>query len=55
MKNKLVYYIGLLLGSKFRIWYYEKTKGKYHWGLIRFVNEMTKINNPEIKEFNYEE
>ena len=42
-KMKIIYYIGKILGKKFRLFYYLKTKQNYLWGLTNWMKDTRKI------------
>lgn len=54
MKNKIHYFLGKILGRRYRIRYYHKNKTFYLWGLIWFTQDFgtrIEMNESDQKKF----
>jgi hypothetical protein len=36
----MIYYLGLILGKRFRVWYWRTHGKRYYWGIIRSIKEL---------------
>jgi hypothetical protein len=41
----MIYYLGIILGRRFRLWYWRTHKDRWHWGLVRAAAEIP-IHSP---------
>ena len=39
-KRRLVYWIGLVLGTRFRLWWHRRKSGRWLWGRMRAIQEI---------------
>lgn len=50
----MIYLIGIILGKRFRVWYWRTFKHRWYWGLARCIEEIPVVNRSEFSE-RYEE
>ena len=55
IKGRTVYWLGLLLGRRFRVWWWDRHNGAWYWGFLRLFEETPARPPKTYRGFNYEE